>query len=133
LSGPAFAISPPSLTSRAPLYLIELATAHIMDDKQETPDDQHVEQNLAQEAETTPAPGNETLHHEESSVVAEKGLDAEGLENEPAENLTPEHREYLLSRHKTVDLDPLPTMDPADPLNWPSWKVLSLPQRIEQS
>jgi hypothetical protein len=115
------------------LYLVKLAADHIMDDNQETPEDKHVEQHLEQEAEATPAPGNDTLHPEESSAVAEKDLYAGGLENGPAEHLTPEHREYLLSRHKTVDLDPLPTMDPADPLNWPSWKVLSLPQRFEQS
>ena len=52
-------------------------------------------------------------------ISAEKGL-AHGR----AGNLAPEHREFLLSRHKTVDLNPLPIMDPADPLNWPSWKVL---------
>lgn len=38
-------------------------------------------------------------------------------------NLTPEHRDYLIKRHGTVSLDPLPSADPADPLNWPSWKV----------
>ncbi|OKL58282.1 hypothetical protein UA08_06752 [Talaromyces atroroseus] len=41
-------------------------------------------------------------------------------EQEP--ELTPQHREYLLERHGTIDLDPLPSMDPADPHNWPSWK-----------
>lgn len=33
------------------------------------------------------------------------------------------HKSYLIERHGTVDLDPIPTMDPADPYNWPSWKV----------
>ncbi|OQD64991.1 hypothetical protein PENPOL_c006G01245 [Penicillium polonicum] len=32
------------------------------------------------------------------------------------------HKSYLIERHGTVDLDPIPTMDPADPYNWPSWK-----------
>lgn len=42
--------------------------------------------------------------------------------------LSQAHHDYLLERHKTVTLDPLPTGDPADPLNWPSWKVcLSVP------
>lgn len=36
--------------------------------------------------------------------------------------LTEFHREYLLKRHGTLDLDPLPSEDPEDPLNWPSWK-----------
>lgn len=37
--------------------------------------------------------------------------------------LSPQHRDYLIARHGTIDLDPLPTMDPADPLNWPAWKA----------
>ncbi|ETS86270.1 hypothetical protein PFICI_00098 [Pestalotiopsis fici W106-1] len=36
--------------------------------------------------------------------------------------LDPEHRDYLLSRHKTLELHPFPSRDPADPLNWPDWK-----------
>jgi hypothetical protein len=36
---------------------------------------------------------------------------------------SPSHREYLLMTHKTLDLNPLPSADPADPLNWPAWKV----------
>jgi hypothetical protein len=36
--------------------------------------------------------------------------------------LTEEHRDYLIQRHGTVDLDPLPSADPADPYNWPQWK-----------
>ncbi|KAL2218354.1 major facilitator superfamily domain-containing protein [Thermoascus aurantiacus ATCC 26904] len=33
-----------------------------------------------------------------------------------------EHREYVVRRHGTLQLDPIPSADPADPLNWPSWK-----------
>ncbi len=42
-------------------------------------------------------------------------------------------REYLLMRHKTLDLNPLPCADPADPLNWPAWKVttISLPRFLD--
>nr|KAK5448248.1 hypothetical protein LTR18_001336 [Exophiala xenobiotica] len=36
--------------------------------------------------------------------------------------LSPEHREYLLRVHGTLDLDPIPAMDDADPYNWPMWK-----------
>ncbi|KAF2168890.1 hypothetical protein M409DRAFT_20904 [Zasmidium cellare ATCC 36951] len=38
------------------------------------------------------------------------------------QSLTPEHREYLIQRHGTVDLDPLPDPNDKDPLNWPAWK-----------
>ncbi|KAA8651192.1 uncharacterized protein ATNIH1004_000070 [Aspergillus tanneri] len=35
------------------------------------------------------------------------------------------HREYLWQRHGTLDLDPIPSMDPADPYNWPGWKKVA--------
>jgi len=41
-----------------------------------------------------------------------------------AAGISQEHRDYLIQRHGTVDLHPLPSSDPADPYNWPSWKKL---------
>ncbi|KAJ6150721.1 hypothetical protein N7470_007315 [Penicillium chermesinum] len=42
-------------------------------------------------------------------------------------SLPEEHREYLLARHGTLDLDPIPDMNDADPYNWPRWrKTLNL-------
>ena len=35
------------------------------------------------------------------------------------------HRDYLLGRHGTLELDPIPGMGPTDPYNWPEWKVSS--------
>jgi hypothetical protein len=75
----------------------------------------------------TNRPTNETVngngvvekdHAITDSSQLEKGIAGELL-------LSPEHRDYLMARHGTVDLAPLPTMDPADPLNWPAWKVIS--------
>jgi hypothetical protein len=40
-----------------------------------------------------------------------------------ASHLSEEHRQYLLQRHGTLDLDPMPSMGDADPYNWPTWKV----------
>lgn len=37
--------------------------------------------------------------------------------------LSTEHRQYLLDRHGTLDLCPIPEMNDADPYNWPQWKV----------
>ncbi|CZR55677.1 related to synaptic vesicle transporter SVOP and related transporters (major facilitator superfamily) [Phialocephala subalpina] len=48
--------------------------------------------------------------------------DSSHLETGLIDGITAEHRDYLISRHGTADLNPLPTMDPADPLNWPAWK-----------
>ena len=42
--------------------------------------------------------------------------------DENLSELSREHIDYLMQRHGTVDLDPLPSMDPEDPLNWPTWR-----------
>lgn len=44
------------------------------------------------------------------------------IEDGGLEHLSQDHRDYLLQRHGTLDLDPLPSDDPADPYNWPNWK-----------
>ena len=60
----------------------------------------------------------------QDTLVLEAKIGQHGdLEEEPTPILTPEHREYLIKRHGTFALDPLPSSDPADPYNWPSWKV----------
>jgi hypothetical protein len=58
------------------------------------------------------------LEKTQSSQVEEAGTP-------PSETstLSEQHQAYLLERHGTLDLDPVPSMDPADPYNWPSWKV----------
>jgi len=40
-------------------------------------------------------------------------------------SLPQEHRDYLLQRHGTLDLEPVPSDDPADPYNWPEWKKMT--------
>lgn len=41
-----------------------------------------------------------------------------------------QHAEYLIQRHGTVDLEPVPTMSDTDPYNWPVRKVYTLPIRF---
>lgn len=31
-------------------------------------------------------------------------------------------KRYIIERHGTLELDPLPSSSPKDPLNWPKWK-----------
>lgn len=45
------------------------------------------------------------------------------LQKDEVANLTAEHRQYLLDKHGSLELDPLPSMNDADPYNWPRWKV----------
>ena len=56
---------------------------------------------------------------------AELGPRATYINTGAAAGLSQEHRDYLIQRHGTLDLDPIPSADPADPYNWPSWKVSS--------
>ncbi|KAK6205238.1 major facilitator superfamily domain-containing protein [Scheffersomyces amazonensis] len=46
----------------------------------------------------------------------------EDLDPVALQELDPEHHEYLMKRHGSIQLDPLPSSDPLDPLNWPDWK-----------
>ncbi|CAO2651573.1 Nn.00g041430.m01.CDS01 [Neocucurbitaria sp. VM-36] len=70
------------------------------------------------------AVANKPLHNEDLEHAATHGT---YLDKEEASHLSAEHREYLLQRHGTLDLDPLPTMGDADPYNWATWKkVLNL-------
>lgn len=48
-------------------------------------------------------------------------------EESVAARLPKAHRDYLLERHGTLELDPIPSMGPADPYNWPEWKVSNPP------
>ncbi|KAJ7264001.1 major facilitator superfamily domain-containing protein [Mycena haematopus] len=43
---------------------------------------------------------------------------------EETDALSPEHRNYLLQRHGTLDIDPLPSMNDSDPYNWPRSKKM---------
>ena len=49
------------------------------------------------------------------------------IPKEMVSGLSPEHQDYLLKRHGTLELDPIPDMGDADPYNWPKWKVCRLP------
>ena len=40
-----------------------------------------------------------------------------------ASRISKPHQDYLMQRHGTLELHPVPSMDPADPYNWPGWKV----------
>ena len=64
--------------------------------------------------------GNDYDKLSEKNLVI--GIETTHLENGNG-GLSSEHREYLIARHGRADLDPIPSMDPADPLNWPVWKV----------
>lgn len=55
------------------------------------------------------------------SDVEKFTLDYDETVKEP-QALTSEHHDFLMKRHGSVQLDPLPSSDPADPLNWPNWK-----------
>lgn len=58
-----------------------------------------------------------------SSIASdiEKGTTQHNEEFDPVE-ISSDHHDYLIQRHGSVQLDPLPSRDPEDPLNWANWK-----------
>lgn len=45
------------------------------------------------------------------------------MQSEHIHDLSEAHRQYLLQRHGTLDLEPVPDMSDSDPYNWPKAKV----------
>ncbi|RDW90602.1 putative MFS transporter [Aspergillus mulundensis] len=69
------------------------------------------------------APGEEKDGSEFVEEAGEK--DGASASESAASHLSEAHREYLLQRHGTLDLDPLPSASHADPYNWPRWKKVT--------
>lgn len=61
---------------------------------------------------------------------AEAGIPATYVETVAA-RLSKGHRDYLIERHGTLDLDPIPGISRTDPYNWPTWKVSRLHYSME--
>jgi hypothetical protein len=55
-------------------------------------------------------------------ITESKVIDNIHLESAKRSTLSPEHEAYLVQRHGTTNLTPLPSTDPNDPLNWPTWR-----------
>ncbi|KAJ5273629.1 hypothetical protein N7478_008754 [Penicillium angulare] len=71
-------------------------------------------------AASTPA-HNMALDKGHDNFVEEKDVGG----TDPTRFLSESHKSYLIARHGTIDLDPTPSMDPADPYNWPAWKKVT--------
>lgn len=57
--------------------------------------------------------------------LAPTGTHATYIEEHNVATLSQEHRDYLLRRHGTLNLDPLPGPGDADPYNWTNWKKVA--------
>lgn len=69
------------------------------------------------------AEGNQGTKADIDLVESATAGRAATYEESVAARLPKAHRDYLLERHGTLELDPIPSMGPADPYNWPEWKV----------
>lgn len=72
--------------------------------------------------------GSIALDREKEQIVGEDATRFDHVQFSSSDEsqqqfLSPEHQSYLLQRHGTTELVPLPSQDPSDPLNWPWWKV----------
>jgi hypothetical protein len=63
---------------------------------------------------------NSELQHHLSDAGPEK-IEADIGHHEKMD-INVQHQEYLIQRHGTFELGPLPSSDPQDPLNWPEWR-----------
>ncbi|KAF2477624.1 MFS general substrate transporter [Lindgomyces ingoldianus] len=63
--------------------------------------------------------------HQHEEDLEQSATQATYLEKDEMVSLSEEHCQYLLNRHGTLDLDPLPTMGDTDPYNWPNWKKIT--------
>ncbi|KAJ5951502.1 uncharacterized protein N7479_009915 [Penicillium vulpinum] len=57
-----------------------------------------------------------------ASQVIESGMQHDFYVEDRVAHLSEEHRQYILAKHGTLDLDPIPDMTDADPYNWPQWR-----------
>ncbi|CAK9441485.1 uncharacterized protein LODBEIA_P53530 [Lodderomyces beijingensis] len=56
---------------------------------------------------------------QEKNVPADSKVEYISSEDDgPASELTEEHKQYLIAKHGTYQLDPVPSMNDEDPLNW---------------
>lgn len=65
----------------------------------------------------TPQYHNHEILPDAASSDIEIGQRATNISLGEVAHLPQEHRDYLISRHGTLDLDPIPSADPADPYN----------------
>lgn len=70
-------------------------------------------------------PGKKSLDGNDQYIETLDALPTQGTYygSNATAHLSNEHRQYLLNRHGTLDLDPIPDNGDADPYNWPNWKV----------
>ena len=71
-------------------------------------------------------------HHVEEGVnsIVESEPKNEFYVEDRVAHLSEEHRQYLLAKHGTLDLDPIPDMNDADPYNWSTWRVRSTHENL---
>ncbi|RAL15240.1 putative MFS transporter [Aspergillus homomorphus CBS 101889] len=77
-------------------------------------------------------PSTSPKTHEETHIEKDSSEYFEKVEENPssyaeiaAATLSQSHKDYLIQRHGTLDLDPIPSPSAADPYNWPLWKKLA--------
>lgn len=73
----------------------------------------------------TPRKGKAANRLDEKAVLADRVESGAQGDTALKPVITQEHHDYLMNRHGTTDLKPVPTMDDLYPYNWPSWKVRS--------
>jgi hypothetical protein len=58
-----------------------------------------------------------------ASQGMESGKQCDFYVEDRVAHLSENHRQYILAKHGTLDLEPIPDMADSDPYNWPQWRV----------
>src|ERR1035438_2645643 len=53
---------------------------------------------------------------------SKEGASSEIEDPSQTSTMSDDRERYIMMRHGTLELDPLPSSSPRDPLNWPTWK-----------
>ncbi|KAJ9194007.1 hypothetical protein DTO164E3_7595 [Paecilomyces variotii] len=76
---------------------------------------------VSPESQKDDAPGS--IKQEDIDLIEQASLGSHASRAKTAiDELSPAHKEFLLQRHGSLDLDPVPSFSGADPYNWPTWK-----------
>lgn len=79
---------------------------------------------VSPESQKDDAPGS--IKQEDIDLIEQASLGSHASRAKTAiDELSPAHKEFLLQRHGSLDLDPVPSFSGADPYNWPTWKVFN--------
>ncbi|RFU24025.1 hypothetical protein B7463_g12310, partial [Scytalidium lignicola] len=96
-------------------------------EEEEEEEEEYISLNIGgdDDYESTDSESSDSINSIQNLEKATRGNfeDEELIEDVSNQRQRSRQEEYLLQRHGRIDLIPVPSADPSDPLNWPDWKA----------